>query len=597
MKSNYILYIALGFLALTCWFSFDMSRLSYQELLWGYRPLFLFLSAWGAISFIFLWIRQQFLKKSISWKRLGLCTLSAVLLSLGFPDLIPAPFLMFVGFIPLLLVEQQIAADKESTDKWSIFGYGYFTFILWNILTTYWVTNSALVAGLFANSANALLMCIPLILFHQTKKIIPKFGYISFIVYWMCFDYMHLNWDLSWPWLTIGNSFAEFPSWVQWYEYTGVFGGSLWVLGLNVLLLKLYEKYKTESVWDNRQIATILGLVIVPIVVSMVMYHTYEENQEKVVNVAIIQPNYEPHYEKFTIPEQAQLNRFLELSESVVDSSTDYLLFPETSFGYVEVSRINNYPSIQRLRQFLKDHPDTKLISGVNAYYEFKPGEPHSDAVRERRGRNGEPSYYEIYNAAIQILDGNPNIPVYKKSKLVPGPEIFPFKKLFFFMEPLVRRLDGTTAGVATQLQRSVLVSNSGRIAPAICYESVFGEYSTGYIKKGAQAIFIMTNDGWWDNTAGHRQHLHFASLRAIETRRSIARAANTGISAFINQRGDILQPTQYEEAIAIKGSIALNDEITFYTRWGDLIARLGLFLAILLFLNTIVQGVMRKRT
>ena len=90
-------------------------------------------------------------------------------------------------------------------------------------------------------------------------------------------------------------------------------------------------------------------------------------------------------------------------------------------------------------------------------------------------------------------------------------------------------------------------------MAPVICYESVYGEYSTGYIKKGAQAIFIMTNDGWWDNTAGHRQHLYFASLRAIEARRAIARSANTGISAFVNQRGDILQPTRYDEPIAIK--------------------------------------------
>ncbi|MBK8704010.1 MAG: hypothetical protein IPN33_10570 [Saprospiraceae bacterium] len=138
---------------------------------------------------------------------------------------------------------------------------------------------------------------------------------------------------------------------------------------------------------------------------------------------------------------------------------------------------------------------------------------------------------------------------------------------------------------------------NSGKagIGPAICYESVFGEYFTGYIRKGAQAIFIMTNDGWWDNTAGHRQHLWYASLRAIETRRSIARAANTGISAFVNARGDISQPTAYGEQAAIRQKITLSDQRTLYVKWGDMIARIAIFLALLWLLNTIV-GVRRAK-
>ena len=162
--------------------------------------------------------------------------------------------------------------------------------------------------------------------------------------------------------------------------------------------------------------------------------------------------------------------------------------------------------------------------------------------------------------------------------------------------EKLTPELEKQIRGVGTKTERSVLSSKSGKVAPVICYESVFGEYVTGYIKKGAQAIFIMTNDGWWDNTAGHRQHLHFASLRAIETRRAIARSANTGISAFINQRGDILQATRYDEQAAIKGTIRFNDAITFYVVWGDAIARVALFTSILLLLNTFVRGRMKEK-
>jgi apolipoprotein N-acyltransferase len=211
--------------------------------------------------------------------------------------------------------------------------------------------------------------------------------------------------------------------------------------------------------------------------------------------------------------------------------------------------------------------------------------------VREQVRRPGDTMYYEILNAAIQIDPSTREVPLYRKSKLVPGPEILPYRRIFFFMKPLIDKLEGTTAGVGTQPERSVFSSDAGKVAPAICYESVFGEYVTGYIQKGAQAIFIMTNDGWWDNTAGHRQHLYFASLRAIETRRAIARSANTGISAFVNQRGDILQPTRYDEPIAIKGSIRFNDSITFYIRWGDAVARIALFTSILFLLNTFVRS------
>jgi apolipoprotein N-acyltransferase len=148
-----------------------------------------------------------------------------------------------------------------------------------------------------------------------------------------------------------------------------------------------------------------------------------------------------------------------------------------------------------------------------------------------------------------------------------------------FFLEPLVDQLGGTTAGLATQKGYVIFDNGPARVGPAICYESVYGEYVGGYVRSGAELIFVMTNDGWWDNTPGYRQHLHFASLRAIETRRDIVRSANTGSSAFVNQRGDILQKTPYDVPVAIAGTMHKNNSLTFYAQWGDIIARIGLFL------------------
>jgi apolipoprotein N-acyltransferase len=138
--------------------------------------------------------------------------------------------------------------------------------------------------------------------------------------------------------------------------------------------------------------------------------------------------------------------------------------------------------------------------------------------------------------------------------------------------------------------------ADSLKIAPVICYESVFGSYVTQYIRKGANLIFVITNDGWWGNTPGHRQHFTFSQLRAIETRRSIARSANTGISAFIDQRGDVFQKTKYWEPAVIRQVINANNKITFYVKYGDYIARLSAFVAVFLLLIAISFRLRKKQ-
>lgn len=599
MKHSKVIFISsLLLLALSVWLGFDMARLSQQELLWGHRPLFFLLATWGAI--VLFWIQGRMARKmSVSWRRLGMASLSALLLSLGFPGFLPFPFLLFVGFVPLLLIEKEIAGAPKA--RWFLLGYSYFTFVLWNIITTYWVANSALLAGMFAIFVNSLLMALPLLAYQATKKVLPKWGDWAFAVYWISYELLHYHWDLAWPWLTVGNGFAAVPSLVQWYEYTGVFGGTAWVVAMNLLLLKGWEHYQTNKAISKPLMYRSVALALLPIGISLALFFTYQE-EEDAIEVVVVQPNYEPHYEKFSVPEREQVQQFMLLAKDKLTPETDYLVFPETSFGLVETSVMNSYPSIERIRAELVDYPELKIITGLNAYYKFRPGEIPTGAVREYLPNNGGQGFrYETYNLAAQMTIGEEKVDMYKKSKLVPGAEIFPFKNYLPFMEPLVKQLGGTTAGLGTQEKRSPFASETARIAPVICYESVFGDYFTAYIRPqglqvpGSNAAFIMTNDGWWDNTPGHRQHLYYASLRAIETRRSIARSANTGVSAFVDQRGIISQPTKYDEAIAIRGNINLNNELTFYVKWGDMIARIALFLAGLLIMNTVAKTWMKR--
>ena len=569
---------------LSCFAMYDKAE---RQQLWGNLPL---------VAFLLLWLAANILLSAHSKdkiKRHFLSGLSGVLLGLGFPGWIPAPFLLFAGFVPLLMLEDAIRKDNLPKSGRIIFAHSYNAFLLWNILSTFWVANTAFAAGIVAIALNSLFMALVFTGYHQVARIMPRLSGAIFIAFWISFEYLHFNWEISWPWLALGHGFAAFPALIQWYEFTGIFGGALWILMGNLMLFNLWRALTSQMRWQWKALRLALWILL-PLTFSLFLYFTYSESGSANAKVAIVQPNYEPHYEKFSLPEAEQIDRFLELSALVVDSTTDYLLWPETSFGYVETRGMESYPAVLRLREFMQKYPQLKVIAGIDAFHVFMPGEEHSRAVRSAN-RNGQTMYYEVINAAAQFSNENSETPIYRKSKLVPGPEILPYREVLGVFKPVIEQVQGTVSGVGTQKERAVFGSSSGLIAPVICYESIFGEFFTGYIGKGAQAAFIMTNDGWWDNTPGHRQHLWIGSLRAVETRRTIARAANTGITCFINQRGDILQPTQYDEAVAISGEIPLNDEITTYVRWGDFIARIAVFTSLIFLLNAISKSVQRR--
>jgi apolipoprotein N-acyltransferase len=151
-------------------------------------------------------------------------------------------------------------------------------------------------------------------------------------------------------------------------------------------------------------------------------------------------------------------------------------------------------------------------------------------------------------------------------------------------MAPLFEQFGGTSGGYGKSATSAVLATaeGGGQIAPIICYESIYGEYVGTYVKKGANLLAIITNDGWWGNTPGHKQHLNFARLRAIETRKWIVRSANTGISSIINDQGEIVASQPWDTMATIKFSVPLNKQSTLYVTLGDALYKLALNLAIL---------------
>jgi apolipoprotein N-acyltransferase len=337
----------------------------------------------------------------------------------------------------------------------------------------------------------------------------------------------------------------------------------------------------------------LLILITIPVVISYRIYNSYRE-VDNPLNVVIVQPNIDPYNEQYNFSaEEKKLKKFIDLAEKRMNQQTDLVIGPETLFERWpdwNVDRLGNNELFRRLSEWISNYSNTELIFGASAHNLYPNEESASSTARVSNG-----TYYDVYNSAL-FIGQNETQQFYHKSILVPGVEKMPFRAYLWILNDVVFDLGGTTGSLGRMKEPANLVLKNGiKAAPVICYESVFGGYLAQFVRKGAELIVVITNDGWWRNTYGYKQHFSFSRLRAIETRRSVARAANTGISAFINQRGDVYQPTSWWTETSISGKVNLNDEITFYVRYGDYIARVSMFAGALLLLFLVVKSFIRE--
>lgn len=505
-------------------------------------------------------------------------------------------YLLFVAFVPLLWMERHIAESTAKRKSGWVFLYALIAFALFNLTTTLWVKNAHVIGPIATTVINGALMATVLTLYSATaRKIGYKRAIFGLPFLWISLEMLHQDWDLSFPWLDLGNAFATHIEWVQWYEITGHMGGTLWVWLVNLflfqVLLSFRQKQQKKAAWHG---AVAVALIILPIVIST---RTYAHYQEKgvAVEVVVVQPNIESFYEKWNTPEYNQVQKFIALAEPLLDSTVDVLVGPETLLGRgFEERNMDSNPSIQHLQKLIKQYPNLNLVFGATTYTVFT--EQNKTPI-SLPFRDGSGYWYEIYNTGYQLNANGLSAP-YHKSKLVVAAEQMPFRWL---LQPLLGKiivdLGGMTGTHGTQEERAVVTSTNGKIksAPIICWEAEFGDYVTGYTRNNANLFLAITNDGWWGDTDGHRQHMHYARLRAIENRRAVARSANTGISCFITQRGEVINPQPWATNAAIRHTLMANEEMTFYAKNGDAIGRMAVFISALLVLMAFVQGYLRR--
>lgn len=515
-------------------------------------------------------------------QRIFLAFLSGVLLSISWNNLFPG--LIFVSLVPLLVFENDLS-NAETSKSGNLFWLSWLSFAIWNGAAGWWVGYASLWGAIALLGFNSFWQAVVFWLFHISKrKLRFKADWIILIAYWLAYEYIYQRTEISWPWFNLGNIFGNMVELVQWYEYTGTLGGTLWVLLTNVGIASIInELIKNRTLKSVRlKIFATAILLLVPAIISTLIYYKYEENF-KPLKILIIQPNIDPYNDKFgNLTHQKQLNIILGEAEKANSREIDYFVGPETAIlGKNIENRLQESNAIVKIQEFLKKNTGGRFVIGAETQKEYLPGETLSHTAHKNDSTN---TWEDRYNSAIQI-DSSDNVQIYHKSKLVIGVEKMPYSKYLKFLEKFPVKLGGTYGSLGDQDFRGTFVAaNSTSVAPIICFESVYGEYVTDYVKGGATILFVITNDGWWKNSLGTWQHLNLSRLRAIETRRSVARSANTGISAFINQKGEIIEKLEVNKAGSIVAFMNNNNKLTIYVQYGDYLGITALIMSLFCF-------------
>ena len=539
-----------------------------------------------------------------------------MLWALAWPAIGGITWLAFLAWLPLLHAERLHDARTAGRRR-AFVPYTFPALFIWNASCAwwFWCVSEPLGTKLISVGAPVIIGTLMMVVPWWLKRVVhraygAKTSLIAFIFFWLAGEYFRHGGDLQWPWFAIGNVFGTHPAWVQWYEVTGVLGGSLWVLLMALLFDKTIVAWRASRkiAWGHWLVC--LGYIILPLGASYKMYNGRPLAAGSKVEVVVVQPNIDPYNAKFGgMDPMDQLERMLTLAEGQMTDSTALVLFPETAlqeaatvdmrtgtilFNGLWENDLEASRSVQRIRRFQQLHPHAAVLCGMSSDRWFRGGELPSAARPLGDGRH----WYEAYNAALW-MPAKGAIVSYHKSKLVAGPELVPFEEVLGALGDLSVDLGGTTGSLGQQVERSVLRdAGSGlAVAPVICYESVFGDHVAAHVRNGATLIAIMTNDGWWDDSPGYRQHLAFASLRAIETRRDVVRSANTGISCAIDQRGVIQGSTAWWVPDARRYTVQQNSEITFFVCYGDLIGPVSVIAACIFFVIALVRRIRQRRS
>ena len=509
--------------------------------------------------------------------------LTGVLLGVSFPTypFIRLELLAWLALVPLLLSLRNVERAGE------LFRRVYISMLLFCLISLWWVTLATLPGGLLTILAQAFFLTVPLLFFYAIKKMAGfHFALFSLPFLWVAWEWAYMQQDLSLGWLTLGNSQANLNLMIQYADLTGVWGISFWLVWFNVLMVLALTGSRKDAF---RSVAIMALMILAPLLYasSVMPRESSSAAENRQLRVTLVQPDIDPHQKWLHNNSADIMERYYTMTgRAVRENRPDLVMWPETAIPFYILDHAYA-DDLQTLRSSLRGW-NAALLTGFSdiIYY---PAAPQTDTGHSGNNDRSMNRFFDTYNASMLLEPGNGTPQIYRKMRLVPFAERVPYVDYFPWLGHLTFSLVGLN-GWGKGSDTTIMQLHSPRygtvkIANIICYESIFPGLVTEFVRKGAEVLTLVTNDGWYATSYGPYQHLAIGTLRCIENRRAMARCANTGLTVVINKYGRIIAEIPWWQERTLTAEVPLESTLTFYTRNPDLLPKAAAALSGLLFL------------
>lgn len=366
-------------------------------------------------------------------------------------------------------------------------------------------------------------------------------------ILWVTLEYGRTYVLTGYPWALLGYSQHNFLTLIQVADITGIYGVSFLVAASNGLIIDaVINLKKPEGPFLTWKSPLVPAIALYAVIIAAVLFYGREQldvpDQEKHMKVSVIQGNIDQHKKWDSRVQQEIIDTYTRLTEGVAGESSDLVVWPETAVPFTFGADKNFTDS---LLSFQKKQGQYLLFGSVLA-----------------KDMNGG-----VSNSAVLLSPEGRTLSIYDKIHLVPYGEYVPLRKLL----PFVDKLTGGIGDFIPGEERVVMNTPFANIGNLICYEIIFSNLVRQFVHNGANVLVTITNDAWFGNTSAPSQHFASAVFRAVENRVPVVRAANTGISGFIDSRGRVLNKSDVFVEAALTEEISIGNKQSFYTKYGDI--------------------------
>jgi apolipoprotein N-acyltransferase len=499
--------------------------------------------------------------------------ISGLLVVLCFPT-IDFFFLAWIALVPFL-ISLYNKNPREAFYAGIIFGVPYF------FGTQYWIYHSINHYGgvpFLASIAIIFLLCLYLSLYTGIFALLFSLNFkssrlpVPFFApsLWVALEFLRSYVFTGFPWSSIGYSQYKFLSIIQIADITGIYGVSFLIIAVNdavAELLLIRRRIRAMPLFPMSLSVVWVSFLLLFVSASFV-YGQWRISQERpgpVIRASVIQGNIEQDRKWDPVYQDAVMTAYSDLSLQAVSSSPSLIVWPETSVPFFFGT---NREYTEKL---------TLLQNQLNAYLLF------GSVLVKEKGKERK----RLSNSAL-LLDKTGNVTyVYDKIHLVPFGEYVPLQRVLFFIDKLVVGIGDYIRGDRYEIAETPF----GGFATVICYEVIFPGLVRKFYLKGGNCIVNITNDAWFGRTTGPYQHFSMAVFRAVENRKPLIRAANTGISGFIDSSGRILAKTPLFQKTFLTATLKTDSTESFYTKYGDLFSYFCIVSTILLLANILSKA------